>query len=125
MPLVELERQRRTVSRQAIWKAALPFVDNERATLVHRIRYGSTYHIHKRPHIAVQFWCGMSVTASDGHLHFLATPPDGKILCERCEAAAIKAGLQTSDEIAGRHVHKGRTAAVVTCCEAAIRARKS
>ncbi len=117
MSLVTLERPRRIDSRQVTWKASLPFVDNERGTLIHRIRFGSTHNILKRPHIAVQFWCGMGVTASDGHLHFLETPPDGKILCERCETAATNYGLPSSDELAGRHVHKGRTVAVITCCK--------
>lgn len=117
MSLISLERPRIISGRQSPWKAALPFVDNERGTLVHRIRYGSTYAIHKLPHIAVQFWCGMSVTASDGHLHFLDAPPVGKILCERCEAVAVERGLPSADELAGRHVHKGRTIAVATCCQ--------
>lgn len=116
MGLITLDRPRRLSSKQAHWKAALPFVENERGVLIHRIRYGSTYNLHRRPHIAVQFWCGMSVTANDGHLHFLASPPAGKIVCERCEDAALNAELPSSDELAGKHVHKGRTAAVVTCC---------
>ena len=116
MSLIELEKPKRLSSKQAPWKACLPFVDNSRASLIHRPRSGSTYSIHKNPHIAVQFWCGMAVTASDGHLSFLDSPPDGKILCEKCEANAVKNGLPSADELAGKHVHKGRTVAVVTCC---------
>ena len=115
--LIELEKPKRLSSKQAPWKSCLPFVDNARATLIHRPRSGSTYYIHKNPHIAVQFWCGMSVAASDGRLSFLDSPPEGRILCERCEAAAIKNGLPSSDELAGKHVHKGRTVAVATCCK--------
>lgn len=114
--LIELEKPKHISSKQAPWKACLPFVDNSRASLIHRPRNGSTYNIHKNPHIAVSFWCGMAVTASDGHLTFLHSPPDDKILCERCEANAVKNGLPTSDELAGKHVHKGRTVAVATCC---------
>lgn len=116
MSLVPLQRPKKLHCKQAPWKFALPFVENERGVLIHRIRYGSTYNLHMKPHIAVQFWCGMSVTANDGHLHFLASPPAGKIVCERCEAAAINAELPSSDDLAGKHVHKGRTAAIVTCC---------
>ena len=119
MSLIELEKPKHISSKQAPWKACLPFVDNSRATLIHRPRSGSTYNIHKNPHIAVQFWCGMVVTASDGHLSFLDSPPDEKILCERCESMAIKNGIPSADELAGKHVHKGRTAAVVTCCSSA------
>lgn len=120
MALVELERPRQISSRQAPWKACLPFVDNQRATLIHRVRTGSTYNIHKQPHIAVGLWCGMAITASDNHITFLDAPPDGKILCERCEEMAVKAGLPTSDDLAGKHVHKGRTKAVITCCDGGV-----
>ena len=119
MSLIELEKPKHISAKQAPWKACLPFVDNSRATLIHRPRSGSTYNIHKKPHIAVSFWCGYTVTASDGHLAFLDSPPDGKILCEKCEAAAVKNGLPSADELAGKHVHKGRTVAVVTCCSGA------
>lgn len=115
--LIELEKPKHISTKQSPWKACLPFVDNSRATLIHRPRSGSTYNIHKNPHIAVSFWCGMTVTASDGHLAFLDSPPDEKILCEKCEAAAIANGLPSADELAGKHVHKGRTVAVATCCK--------
>ena len=36
---------------------------------------------------------------------------------KRMAAAAVKAGLPSADELAGRHVHKGRTVPVITCCE--------
>ncbi len=41
----------------------------------------------------------------------------GKILCERCEDAAVKAGLPSADELSGRPVHKGGVVAVATCCQ--------
>ena len=98
------------------WTSSLPFVDNSRGTLVHRMRYGATYNLHAKPHVGVSFWCGMATATSGKQLTFLAAPPDDKILCERCEYAAVKAGMPSADELAGRHVHKGRTVAVVTCC---------
>jgi len=116
MILIELKRPKQISSKQSPWKACLPFVDNPRASLIHRPRSGSTYNIHKKPHITVSFWCGYTVTASDSHLSFVSAPPDGSILCEKCEANAVKNGLPTADELAGKHVHKGRTVAVVTCC---------
>lgn len=121
MPMIQLEKPKQISAKQAPWKACLPFVDNSRATLIHRPRTGSTYNIHKHPHIGVVFWCGMSVTASDGHLAFLEVPPDGKILCEKCEENAVKNGLPTADELAGKHVHKGRTVAVATCCKGELK----
>lgn len=114
--LVDLEKPRHISAKQAPWKACLPFVDNSRGMLLHRPRNGSTYNIHKHPHIAVQFWCGMVVTASDGHLSFTDSPPEEKILCEKCEAAAVANGLPSASELAGKHVHIGRTKAVITCC---------
>lgn len=98
------------------WASCLPFVENSRGTLIHRPRHGATYNLHDKPHIGVTFWCGMAVSSSKKILTFLGAPPDNKILCERCEAAAIKAGMPSADTLAGRHVHKGRTVAVVTCC---------
>lgn len=123
MPLVTLEKPKQLSSKQSPWKACLPFVENSRGVLMHRPRSGSTYHLHKKPHIAVSFWCGMTVTASDGHLTFTAEPSDGAILCERCEAIATKNGLPTADELAGRHVHKGKVVPVVTCCSTAPEAK--
>lgn len=100
------------------WISCLPFIENSRGALIHRPRAGATYNLHKTgPHIAVKFWCGMSVSTSKKNLTFLTAPPAGKILCERCEDAAVKAGMQSADDIAGRHVHKGGVVAVATCCD--------
>lgn len=116
-----LDRPKHKVERGHFpWASCAPFVENSRGTLIHRPRRGMLYNLHKYPHIAVMFWCGMSVSSGGKSLTFLDSPPDGKILCERCEAAAIAKGLPSADELAGRHVHKGRTVAVVTCCAEAI-----
>lgn len=101
---------------QLHWKACLPFVENKRGVLIHRPRNATTYSIHKLPHIGISFWCGMGVTGKSDKFDFLDQPPEGRILCERCEAMAVKNGLPRADELAGKHVHKGRTVAVVTCC---------
>ena len=99
------------------WKSCPPFVENSRGTLIHRVRFGATYNLHAKPHNTVTFWCGMAVSTSKKNLTFLDVPPDDKILCERCEAAAVKAGMLSADELAGRHVHKGGVVAVATCCQ--------
>lgn len=112
-----LEIRRFDVKHGFPWKSALPFVDNSRGTLIHRPRSGVTFNCHDKPHNAITFWCGMGVSTSKKNLTFLSVPPPDKILCERCEEAAVKAGITSADKIAGRHVHKGRTIAVVTCCE--------
>lgn len=74
------------------------------------------YNIHKNPHIGVSFWCGMATTTDGTNLTFLDSPSDDKILCARCEEFAAKNGLPSADSLAGRHVHVGRTVAVMTCC---------
>lgn len=99
------------------WASCMPFVENSRGTLIHRPRSAATYNMHANPHNGVTFWCGMAVSTSKKNLTFLSTPPADKILCERCEVVAVKAGMPSADELAGRHVHKGRTVAVVTCCK--------
>lgn len=98
------------------WASCAPFVENSRGVLIHRPRSGATYNIHKYPHVAVNFWCGMTATSGGKNLTFLAAPPEDKILCARCESIARANGLPSADELAGRHVHIGRTVAVMTCC---------
>ena len=112
-----LLEKRKPEAKQLHWKACLPFVENKRGALIHRPRSVTTYSIHKLPHIGIYFWCGMGVTGDSKKFDFLAQPPDGRILCERCEMMAVKNGLPNADELAGKHVHKGKTVAVVTCCD--------
>lgn len=112
-----LERSKtKATPKQVPWASCAPFVENSRGQLIHRPRTGMSYFIHRNPHIGIGFWCGMGVATDGKNLTFLASPPEGKILCEKCEAAAIANGLPSADELAGRHVHKGRTKAVRTCC---------
>lgn len=113
-----LERPKKVTTNEFPWTRCLPFVENSRGTLIHRPRSGATYNIHRTgPHIAIGFWCGMQVSSGGKNLTFLAAPPEGRILCERCERIAVENGLPSADELAGRHVHKGRTVAVATCCD--------
>jgi hypothetical protein len=96
----------------------LPFVENSRGTLIHRPRRVSTYNIHKSgPHVGIEFWCGMHVSSGGKNFTFQDAPTDGRVLCERCEAIAVANELPSADDITGRHVHKGRTVAVSTCCD--------
>ena len=98
------------------WASCSPFVENSRGVLIHRPRKGMTYNIRKRTHAGITFWCGMAACGDGKKFTFLDAPPPGRIVCEKCEAAAVKAGLPSADELAGKHVHKGRTVAVATCC---------
>ena len=99
------------------WTSCEPFVENTRATLIHRVRHVTTHKIGDRwkAHIAVHMWCGNSATGTK-KFTFLPEPPAGKLVCARCEEMATKRNMEPSDAIAGRHVHLGRTIAVATCC---------
>ena len=100
------------------WTAVEPFVMNEMAQLIHRVRHVSTHKIgNKYPsHLAINMWCGNSATGTK-KFTFLGEPPVGRIVCARCDAAAIAAGLPSSTQIAGRHVHTGGVVAVAHCCQ--------
>lgn len=96
------------------WSSCAPFVENTRGVLVHRPKKVSTHTFFKKPHIVIEYMCGNSVAGSD-KFTFLAAPPEDAIVCEICEKKAIEAGLPSSDELAGRHVHIGRLKAVASC----------
>ena len=55
--------------------------------------------------------CGNSANG-ENKFTFLDVVPDGRVVCARCEAAAIEAGLPSSSEICGRHVCIGGVKAV-------------
>lgn len=122
MVKLPLERGRESTGsagcKQIHWKTCLPFLENKLATLIHRPRYITTYRIGQRPpHLAVGNWCGNTMTGQR-KFTFLPAPPSGRIVCARCEENAVRHGLPTTDELAGRHVHKGGVIAVPHCCEA-------
>lgn len=101
------------------WRSCLPFMENSRATLIHRPRAVATVAksaIQKRPYLIATMHCGTSMVNSE-HWTFLSEPPAGKIVCARCEALAVHSGLPTSDELCGRHVHIGGVKAFITCCQ--------
>lgn len=100
------------------WTACEPFVENTKATLIHRVRHVTTHKIGDRwkAHIAVTMWCGNGSTGTK-KFTFLAEPPQGRILCARCEDAAVGFGHPSAESIAGRHVHTGGVIAVARCCD--------
>lgn len=99
-----------------IWTRCAPFVENSRGILIHRPREVTTYNLHRAPHIGIGYWCGNHV-AGGKNFTFLTAPPVGALLCEKCEQNAVAAGLPSADELAGRHVHKGKLKAIRVCCE--------
>ena len=103
------------------WVSCSPFVENSMARLIHRPRTVTTHKIGPKykSHIAIGCWCGNSQTGTT-KFTFLDAPPEGKILCARCEKKAVKAGLPSADSLAGRHVHIGGVVAVKHCCNGGI-----
>lgn len=104
------------------WTSCEPFVENKLAVLIHRVRYVGTYKIGPKwkPHIGLQAWCGNHMTGSD-KFTFLSQPPDESIVCARCEDNAVKAGLLTSYQLSGKHVHTGGLIAISRCCNGEIK----
>ena len=116
---MKLPLKRRKDARFGIaWKEASPFIENSRAVLIHRPRYITTHKIGEKwkAHIAIECWCGNSFSGTK-KFTFLDAPPEGKLLCARCEEMATKRNLPTAEELAGRHVHLGRLVARQICCE--------
>ena len=103
-------------SNKVRWVSAMPFVENSRGVLIHRPREVTTHTQFREPHICVLFFCGNGVS-SKNTLTFLDAPPEGKLLCDRCESMAVALGMPSADSLAGRHVHRGKVVAVQTCCQ--------
>jgi len=109
-----------------VWRKAVPFFQNPRGVMLHRVRSVETL-IHKlehpevyskgfrQPYNAIRYWCG-NTTLARGTAGWTEFPDDQHVLCERCEQIAVKAGYPPADELAGRHVHVGRAKAFRTCC---------
>ncbi len=100
------------------WASCLPFVENSRGVLIHRPRRVTTHKIGPRwaAHISVHAWCGNAMSGAK-KFTFLDAPGANRIVCARCEANAVAAGLPPSSHLAGHHVHTGGVVAVMRCCE--------
>lgn len=107
---------------RAIWRSAKPFIENNRAVLIHRPREIFTISPcwGKDRYVAVHCFCGAGFTGGDasgsGRFTFLDEPHKDAIVCQRCEDAAVSAGLPSSSEIVGRHVHLGGVKTFKNCC---------
>jgi len=117
---ITLERAKRPNVAVAVflpWHSCQPFVENSRAVLIHRPRFVTTHRIASKyhSHLSISFWCGAGSTG-DKQFTFLDAPPDGKLLCARCEEKAVQRGRPSAHELVGRHVHLGGVVAVQVCC---------
>lgn len=108
--------QPRFVDQTEVWTESEPFLDNPRGRLTHRVRAVQTIIGYKdKIHYSADFWCNGSVCFNSKD-QLVSTPPEGRLVCARCEAKAVEKGQLTSDELAGQHVHKGVMRPVKTCC---------
>ena len=104
---------------------APPWCFNSRGVLLHRPR--EVFQMYKPDgsllrHEIVHFYCENG-TCDTGNVIYIDEPNAGMIVCQRCEAAAIAAGLRSSSAIAGRHVHVGGVKAVAFCCSVETKIR--
>lgn len=103
---------------QLDYSESAPFFVNPRGILAHRvrsiIRLTATWEQH--PWWIVEYWCENSgrTNSEDDGLEF---DPGKRLVCTRCEAAAIAHGEKTSSELAGRHVCTGALRAINVCCD--------
>ena len=65
--------------------------------------------------MGVHFHCG-NVSTGKNKFTFLGGVPEGRIVCARCEEAAIAGGLPSSTYLSGHHVCIGGVKAYSICC---------
>ena len=97
---------------------ALPWCLNPRGHLLHRPR--EVFRMFKPDgtllrHEIVHYYCENG-TCDSGDLIYIDEPNAGMVVCRRCEANAVAAGLPPSSKIAGRHVHVGGMRVYADCC---------
>jgi hypothetical protein len=99
------------------WASCEPFLHNENAVLIHRPRSVFRFRSPSVPNqnIIIDLWCGGTVY-DRGQCWYMDYVEANRLLCERCELAAVRAGLLSASEIVGSHVHVGGVRAVQFCC---------
>lgn len=96
------------------WRRSLPFVKTDRGILIHRpIGISRIDRNYGWANDVANYFCG-GVGKSD--LTFYAQVPYGTIVCERCEQAAVRAGLPSVGDLHDGHVCVGGIRAFSRCC---------
>jgi hypothetical protein len=115
--MITLEKNKNLRGNGIAWTACKPFVENSMGELIHRPREVTTWKVSERwkAHIAVTGWCGNTATRTK-KFTFLDAPGLNQVVCARCEGKAVAAGLPTSSQLVGRHVHLGGVVTVKYCC---------
>ncbi len=118
--MLKLQKEKSLRANAVPWVSCRPFVENSKGVLVHRPRMVTTHKIGPKfaAHLGVHMWCG-NCASGGKKFTFLDAPSQGRIVCARCEDLAVAAGLPSSSELAGRHVHTGGVVAVSRCCREA------
>lgn len=117
--LLQRPKQHRMYDSFDNWIKAPPFVVNPRGQLIHRVHSVATVLWQGEPHhIGFAYLCGNQTNCKldEAAEVFVADPPKGRLLCERCELRAKVLGLPSSRELAGRHIHTGVMVPRQTCC---------
>ena len=100
-------------------KKSAPFVENKYAVLIHRPISIEFFHLKlfgRVPHVGIHYLCGNTSNGDQEKFTLLDSVPEGKVVCARCEEAAIASGLPSSSELSGRHICIGGVKAVSFCC---------
>jgi hypothetical protein len=118
MTTITLEKEKKLWRGAIPWVACNPFLDNNRAVLIHRVRHVTTHKIGSRwpSHISIHCWCGNTMTGTK-KFTFLSRVPDDRILCARCDDKAIESGRPSASDLSGKHVHTGGVVAIKRCCQ--------
>lgn len=100
------DRRKFTPGQNLLASRSLPFFLGAGASRVHRPR---AVVLHYAPsgqysHASVQYYCNSAGIAQLGRGLLVAEPPEGFGVCGRCEAAAVVAGMPSSQQILGRLV---------------------
>jgi len=104
-------------NRFAYLKKCSQFVENKYAVLIHRpisVEYRKDY-LNGRTYLSIVYACGNGANGAD-KFTLLDSVPEGRVVCARCEEAAIASGLPSSSELSDRHVCIGGVKAVSFCC---------
>ena len=110
------DKSKRVEGRDTVqWKASLPFFQNFRGLLIHRVRSARSHIVDGQlSHSSVHYLCNNFGSLCNGEL--LAEPPLDRLVCAVCEAFALSHGMPSSEQLTGRHCHLGKIRAERVCC---------
>lgn len=96
------------------------FSCNPRGQLIHRTRFLSAIICRgELSHYHVSYLCGNGFNIDPELIRdvMFADPPEDRLLCSACHGKSEGMRLPTSDQLAGRHVHRGILVPTQVCCQ--------